>query len=138
METHIKETATSALLALCVGNSPVTGEFSAQWTNNTEKAYIWWRHYDRKFTEDMFNFSINSVPTEGLTPLGAKAPVGAFVTENVSHKRVQRVQTRWHNYKRCIYFSNASILQIEDTLWTFPFVWSYNWFAWNFNRASAI
>ena len=29
---------------LCVGNSPVTGEFPAQRANNAESVSIWWRH----------------------------------------------------------------------------------------------
>ena len=46
MRTDIKETSKSASLALCEGNSPVTGEFPAQRaTSNAEKASIWWRHY---------------------------------------------------------------------------------------------
>ena len=30
---------------LCVGNSPVTGEFPAQMASNAENVSIWWRHY---------------------------------------------------------------------------------------------
>ena len=30
---------------LCVGNSPVTGEFPAQKASDTEKVSIWWRHH---------------------------------------------------------------------------------------------
>ena len=40
MLTHIKETLKSALLALCKGNSPETGEFPAQRASNVEKASI--------------------------------------------------------------------------------------------------
>ena len=36
----------SASLALCVGNSPGTGEFPAQRANNAENGSIWWRHND--------------------------------------------------------------------------------------------
>ena len=36
----------NTLLALCEGNSPVTGEFPAQRTSNAAKASIWRRHYD--------------------------------------------------------------------------------------------
>ena len=32
--------------ALCVGNSPVTGEFPAQKSSNAENVSIWWRHHD--------------------------------------------------------------------------------------------
>ena len=31
---------------LCVGNSPVTGEFPAQRASNAEKVFIWWRHHE--------------------------------------------------------------------------------------------
>ena len=35
----------SASLALCVGNSPETGEFPAQKASNAENVSIWWRHH---------------------------------------------------------------------------------------------
>ena len=44
MRTHIKEASKSALLAICKGNSPVTGEFPVQRASNAEIASIWWRH----------------------------------------------------------------------------------------------
>ena len=34
-----------ASLAVCVGNSPVTGEFPAQRASNAENVSIWWRHH---------------------------------------------------------------------------------------------
>ena len=40
-----KKTSKPALLALCEGNSPVTGEFPGQKASNAEKASIWWRHH---------------------------------------------------------------------------------------------
>ena len=36
----------SALLALCAGNSPVTGEFPAQRASYAENLSIWWRHHE--------------------------------------------------------------------------------------------
>ena len=30
---------------LCVGNSPMTGEFRAQMASNAENVFIWWRHH---------------------------------------------------------------------------------------------
>ena len=47
MRTHIRETSKTALLALCVGNSPMTCEFPAQRASNAENASIWLRHYDK-------------------------------------------------------------------------------------------
>ena len=38
----------SASLAICEGNSPVTGEFPAQRTSNAENVSIWWRHLEKK------------------------------------------------------------------------------------------
>ena len=35
----------SALLAFCAGNSPVTGEFPAQMASNVENVFIWWHHH---------------------------------------------------------------------------------------------
>ena len=39
MWTHIKETSKSVLLALCGGNSQVTGEFPAQMASNAYEAW---------------------------------------------------------------------------------------------------
>ena len=41
-----RSTKTSKLRVngLCEGNSPVTGEFPARMTSNTENVSIWWRH----------------------------------------------------------------------------------------------
>ena len=46
MQTLIKETPKSALLALCEENSLVTSEFPTQSTSKAEKASIWWSHHD--------------------------------------------------------------------------------------------
>ena len=42
-----KETSKLSVTGLCVGNSPVTGEFPAQMASNAENVSIWWRHHDR-------------------------------------------------------------------------------------------
>ena len=36
---------------LCAGNSPVTGEFPAQMTNDVDNVSIWWRHHAIKITK---------------------------------------------------------------------------------------
>ena len=41
-----KKTSKLCVTGLCVGNSPVTGEFPAQKANNAEHASIWWPHHD--------------------------------------------------------------------------------------------
>ena len=39
-----KKTSNLRVAGLCVGNSPVTGEFPAQKASNAEDISIWWRH----------------------------------------------------------------------------------------------
>ena len=43
--TDQRNLQSSASLALCPGNSPVTGEFHAQMTSNAENVSILWRHH---------------------------------------------------------------------------------------------
>ena len=40
-----KKTLKLCVTGLCVGNSPVTGEFPAQMASNAENVSIWWRHH---------------------------------------------------------------------------------------------
>ena len=44
-----KKTSKLRFTGLCVGNSPVTGEFPAQMASNAENVSIWWRHHGRPF-----------------------------------------------------------------------------------------
>ena len=39
------KTSKLRVTGLCAGNSPVTGEFSAQRASNAENVSIWWRHH---------------------------------------------------------------------------------------------
>ena len=41
-----RKTSKFHVTGLCVGNSPVTGEFPAQKPSNAENIFIWWRHHD--------------------------------------------------------------------------------------------
>ena len=41
-----KKTSKLRVTGLCAGNSPGTGEFSAQMASNAENVSIWWRHHD--------------------------------------------------------------------------------------------
>ena len=41
------KTSKLRVTGLCAGNSPVTGEFTAQMSSNVENLSIWWRHHDR-------------------------------------------------------------------------------------------
>ena len=40
-----KKTSNLRVTGLCVGNSPLTGEFPAQMASNAENVSIWWRHH---------------------------------------------------------------------------------------------
>ena len=40
-----KQTSKLRVTDLCVGKSPVTGEFPAQMASNAENVSIWWRHH---------------------------------------------------------------------------------------------
>ena len=42
---RLKKTSKLCVTGLCVGNSPVTGEFPAQRASNAENVIIWWRHH---------------------------------------------------------------------------------------------
>ena len=52
-----RKTALLRVTGLCVGNSPVTGEFPAQMASNAENVSIWWRHHGT-----LFNFSHVAFP----------------------------------------------------------------------------
>ena len=45
-----KKTSKPCVTGLCVGNSPVTGEFSTQMDSNTENVSIWWSHHGLPLT----------------------------------------------------------------------------------------
>ena len=40
-----KKASKLRVTGLCVGNSPVTGDISAQMSSNAENVSIWWRHH---------------------------------------------------------------------------------------------
>ena len=47
-----KKTSKFRVTGLCVGNSPVTGEFPAQKASNAVNVSIWWRHHDSFHTSN--------------------------------------------------------------------------------------
>ena len=57
-----KKTSKLRVTGLCAENSPVTGEFPAQWASNAENVSISWRHYaifpsDYSFCAELWNDS---------------------------------------------------------------------------------
>ena len=53
-----KNTSKLPVTGLCVGNSPVTGEFPAQMASNAENVSIWWRHHDFKCQNEFIHVGI--------------------------------------------------------------------------------
>ena len=70
-----KKTSKLRVTGICVGNSPVTGEFPAQMASNAENVSIWWHHHGnttRKF------------PVWHVQPLSfAVSFVSAFFCKNI-------------------------------------------------------
>ena len=54
-----KKTLKLRVTDLCVGNSPVTGEFPAQRASNVENISIWWRRHKNSRYQVVFTFSLN-------------------------------------------------------------------------------
>ena len=44
----------SGITGICVGNSPVTGEFPAQMASNAENVSIWWRHHEARIVTEVY------------------------------------------------------------------------------------
>ena len=59
-----KKTSKLRVTGLCAVNSPVTGDFPAQWDSNTENITIWWRHHD----ESTKNYSNNNTKQSTTNP----------------------------------------------------------------------
>ena len=53
------KTSKLRVIGLCEGNSPVTGEFSAQRTSNAEKVSIGWRHHVMVIFQ--FEYSVSGI-----------------------------------------------------------------------------
>ena len=56
-----KRTSQLSVAGLCEGNSPVTGEFPAQRSSNTENVSIWWRHHEKADITSRARHAANSV-----------------------------------------------------------------------------
>ena len=59
-----KKTSKLRVTGLCVGNSPVTGEFPAQRASSAEYVSIWWRHHGNGTSRNGLRFN-------SLRPSGA-------------------------------------------------------------------
>ena len=52
---RLKKISKLRVTGLCVGNSPVTGEFPTQRASNTENVSIWWRHHDPSYIKSQIS-----------------------------------------------------------------------------------
>ena len=57
-----KKTSNIRVTGLCVGNSPETGEFTAQMASNAENVSIWWRHHGFYLSCRNANFLMAELP----------------------------------------------------------------------------
>ena len=58
-----KKTSKLRVTGLCVGNSPMTGEFPARRASNAENISIWWRHH--VYDGIAMNSDVNGYDTTG-------------------------------------------------------------------------
>ena len=65
-----KKTSKLRVSGLCVGNSPVTGEFPAQMASNGENVSIWWRHHASLTFRARLHIKIRIIEGEGSVQLG--------------------------------------------------------------------
>ena len=82
----------SASLAICAGNSPVTGEFPAQMTSNVENVSIWWRHHEIiaivllvQWKTVVFKILINSEPQNWSIALHFTSKICESQSSNFTH-----------------------------------------------------
>ena len=65
-----KEASKLRVTGLCVGNSPVTGEFPAQMVSNAENVSVWWRHrVQRGVHHELFFYIINPIYLTDSNPV---------------------------------------------------------------------
>ena len=61
-----KKTSKLRVTGLCAGNSPGTGEFSAQMASYAENISIWWRHHVSNFIPHLIHDRCNLSSTLGF------------------------------------------------------------------------
>ena len=78
-----KETSKLRVTCLCEGNSPVTGEFSAQRASNAENVSIWWRYRGRWKPPDEYRQTHHVNSLELLVTCKNKAEVNRSVGKHI-------------------------------------------------------
>ena len=83
-----KITSKLRVTGLCAGNSPVTGEFTAQMASNAENVSVWWRHHDVKFS--CYQLSMPESQFIGLSRSGPE-----FIIKKQRQKHSMSLCTFW-------------------------------------------
>ena len=96
-----KKTSKFRVTGLCVGNSPLTGEFPAQRASNAENGSIWWRHHVLCF------LTFNST----LPPILCNSPSRALISDDLPLPTAPTTATREPRFTR------KSILEKSELLY---------------------
>ena len=100
------KTSKLRVTGLCVGNSPMTGEFPAQMASNAENVSIWWRHRGQRLwqtTAELILIShIGGLVQDGtifiansLEILQSCTDPSIYWTEFWMHPKVVGIQMLW-------------------------------------------
>ena len=81
---QIKETSKLRVTGLCVGNSPVTGEFPVQRASSAENMSIWWRHHDLTRLQWLKQWGILTHCHSEPGHLGSSNSLALFVSQVLS------------------------------------------------------
>ena len=85
-----KKTSKLLVTGLCVGNSPVTGEFPAQRASNAENVSIWWRHHAKAHLRYKVVVSRSGeIITDPLTNICAAVSIQQYLN------RINWCQSKW-------------------------------------------
>ena len=81
-----KKTSKLCVTGLCVGNSPVTGEFPTQRASKAENVSIWWRHHAHDFPVPVKHRFINqlSMYFNKRVDLEGQIPAAPLTHQNVN------------------------------------------------------
>ena len=95
-----KKTSKLHVTGLCVGNSPVTGEFPAQMASNAENVSIWCRHHETNFAVPDLQTSCTDLTTwqwrpDGSPSNGCQEKCHLFVTMTILVTALTRRSKRW-------------------------------------------
>ena len=118
-----KKTFKLRVTDLCVGNSPVTGEFPAQMASNAENVSIWWHHH--ALTLAFLSCSDGQWPGEGvLSPGDPSHEVNKSSRQCPPDHRLlywkRSVQSMYHTIRK-----QYRVIEMDHAIWTPGFTNTY-------------